>query len=377
MKKAKPKTTPLPIVSPLATQSQANDEAALFARVAEIIENRKTRAAAYANSEVTLMYWEIGKYIGSVLLGDERAEYGKKIVATLGRKLVERYGSSFDYFNINRMVQLATRFPNPEILVPLAQQLSWSHFIALLPLESDEAFMYYANEAATRNFGKRELRRQITRKTYERQEIANAQLTEKSAVPFNLFKDPYILDTLGLKENFLEADLEKAILTELEAFILEFGRGIAFVERQKRMTMDGDDFRLDLLFYHRVLKRLVAVELKLEKFRPEFKGQMEFYLRWLNRHERQPDENEPIGLILCPQASRGQLELLEMDKSGIAVAEFWSVLPSKKDFERKVNEIMREAKERLERRKSLPIASTRRQINYFYESKDDNDDKKQ
>jgi len=238
--------------------------------------------------------------------------------------------------------------------------------------------LYYANDAAQRHLGTKELRRQISRKAYERQEIANTQLTEKSSVPFNMFKDPYILDTLGLKENFLEADLEKAILTELENFILEFGHGFTFVERQKRMTMDGDDFRLDLLFYHRVLKRLVAVELKLEKFRPEFKGQMEFYLKWLNRYEKQPDEKEPIGLILCPRANRGQLELLEMDKAGIAVAEFWTVMPPKKDFERKINEIMNEAKERLERRRtygsqSFSVGEIQKQIEYFYESKDGDD----
>jgi predicted nuclease of restriction endonuclease-like (RecB) superfamily len=221
--------------------------------------------------------------------------------------------------------------------------------------------------------GKRELRHQISRKAYERREIANSNITDPKSVPFNIFKDPYLLDTLGLKDNFLEADLEKAILTELEAFILEFGHGFTFVERQKRMTMDGDDLWLDLLFYHRILKRLVAVELKLEKFRPAFKGQMEFYLKWLNKYERQPDEGEPIGLILCPKASRGQLELLEMSKSGIAVAEFWTVLPPKADFERKINEIMQEAQERLERRKSLPVSKIQRKIDYFIEPKDEDE----
>jgi len=347
------------------------DEGSLFARVAGIIENRKSRAGAYANREVTLMYWEIGRYVGSVLLDCKRAEYGKRIVSTLATQLVERYGSCFDYINVTRMVNFAKRFPEIEIVVPLAQQLSWSHFIALLPLKSNEAFIYYAQDAAARRLGKRELRQQIARKAYERREIANTQLTTESIVPFNVFKDPYLLDTLDLKENFLEADLEKAILTELETFILEFGHGFTFVERQKRMTMDGDDFTLDLLFYHRVLKRLVAVELKLEKFRPSFKGQMEFYLKWLNRYERQPDENEPIGLILCPRASRGQLELLEMDKSGITVAEFWTAMPPKAEFERKINEIMQEAKERLERRKLFPVGKSGKRIEYFYEPKAD------
>jgi len=355
------------------TQQKATlvDEAVIFKRVSAIIEKRKHQAASFANREVTLMYWEIGKYIGSVLLGEERAEYGKRIVSDLAASLKERHGSSFDYTNIRRMMQFSARFPAVKIVAPLAQQLSWSHIVELLPLKSDEAFLYYAHDAITRGLGKRELRQQIARKAYERKEIANTQLSNGSAVPFNVFKDPYLLDTLGLKENFLEADLEKAILAELEAFILEFGHGFTFVERQKRMTMGGDDFVLDLLFYHRILKRLVAVELKLEKFKPAFKGQMEFYLKWLNRYERQQGENEPIGLILCPRANRGQLELLEMDKSGIAVAEFWTVMPPKAEFERKINLILQEAKERLDRRKALPIEKIRKQIDYFYESKEE------
>jgi predicted nuclease of restriction endonuclease-like (RecB) superfamily len=359
----------------VASDVSSIDEARLFECVSEIIENGKFRAGAYANREITLMYWEIGRYVNSIILDSKRAEYGKKIVSALATQLVLKYGKSFDLRNLRRMMQFSELFADFEIVSELATQLSWSHFVELLPLKSDEARLYYANDSANRNYGTKELRRQITRKAYERREIADSRLSNQGAVPFNVFKDPYLLDTLGLKENFLEADLEKAILTELEAFILEFGHGFTFVERQKRMTMDGDDYRLDLLFYHRILKRLVAVELKLEKFKAEFKGQMEFYLKWLNRYERQPDEGEPIGLILCPKANRGQLELLEMDRAGIAVAEFWTVCPPKEEFELKINEIMQEAKERLERRKSLPIGESRKQIEYFYESKDDDWDK--
>ena len=274
----------------------------------------------------------------------------------------------------------------------LSTQLSWSHFIEILPLKTEKEKLYYANDVVTRNLGVRDLRHQISRKAYERQEIANTQLSEKSTVPFNVFKDnqccllrfcekstvpfnvfkdPYLLDTLGLKDNFLEADLEKAILTELEKFILEFGHGFTFVERQKRMTMDGDDFTLDLLFFHRVLRRLVAVELKMGRFKPQYMGQMRFYLKWLDRYERQENENAPIGIILCTTASRGQIELLELDKEGIAVAEYWTALPQKNEFERKIKEILYEARERLERRKLLPNGEVNRQIDYFFESKDD------
>jgi len=222
----------------LSLKNAQINENSLFTHISKIIEKRKNRAGMYANREVTLMYWEIGRYIGLVLLGGERAEYGKKIVATLSQQLVKKYGSGFESRNLRRMIQFAELFPNLSIVSPLATQLSWSHFIEILPLETEKARLYYANDAVTRNLGIRELRNQISRKSYERKEIANAQLKETSKVPFNVFKDPYLLDTLGLKENFLEADLEKAILTELEAFILEFGRGFTFVERQKRMRMN-------------------------------------------------------------------------------------------------------------------------------------------
>jgi len=306
-----------------------------------------------------------------ISIGGERAEYGRKIVTTLSSQLVKKYGQAFNIDNIRRMIRFAEKFNNFKIVAELAPQLSWSHFIELLSLETDEARYYYANEAVKSHFGTKELRRQISRKAYERREIANSQLSKNTIIPFNVFKDPYLLDTLGLKENFLEADLEKAILTELETFILEFGHGFSFVERQKRMTMDGDDFTLDLLFYHRILKRLVAVELKIGKFVPQYKGQMEFYLKWLNKYERQSDENEPIGIILCTKASRNQIEFMELDKSGIAVAEYWTNLPPKEEFERKIKEILTEAQERLERRKSLPKSKIQKQIDYFYDSKDD------
>jgi len=350
------------------------DEMTLFSHVSSIIENRIYRAQVQANQEKNLMFWEIGKYIGSILLGGERAGYGKQIVVTLSQQLQKKYGNSFDYTNVTRMIKFAARFPEIEIVVTLSQQLSWSHFITLLPLKTDEAFMFYGQDAAARHLGVRELRKQISRKAYERREIANSQIAEVSAVPFNMFKDPYLLDILGLKDNYLEADLEKAIIVEIESFILEFGNGFSFVARQKRMTMDGDDFTLDLLFFHRILKRLIAIELKIGKFKPSYMGQMRFYLKWLNRYEVQEGENPPIGIILCTEASRDQIELMELDKEGIAVAEYWTQLPPKHEFERKISQIYEEAKERLERRKLLTDSGIKRNIEYFYEQKQEDDE---
>jgi predicted nuclease of restriction endonuclease-like (RecB) superfamily len=349
------------------------NENLLFTQISKIIENRKFRAITHANQEVTIMFWEVGQQINSVVLDSKRAEYGKQIVSTLSTQLVEKYGKTFEIRNLRRMVQFAEYFPDKKTMLPLAALLTWSHFVELLPVKSDEARLFYAQDVANRQLGIRELRHQISRKAYERREIANTQLSENSKIPFNVFKDPYLLDMFGLKENFYEADLEKAILIELEAFLLEFGHGFTFVERQKRMIIDNEDIVLDLLFYHRILKRLVAVELKLGVFKAAYKGQMELYLKWLDRYERKDGEESPIGIILCATANREKVELLEMDKAGIAVAEYWTHLPPKAKFESKIKEIMIEAKERLERRKSFPKSGSKKQLEYFYETKDDDE----
>ncbi|MDR2671479.1 MAG: DUF1016 N-terminal domain-containing protein, partial [Oscillospiraceae bacterium] len=206
-----------------ATEFSANDgggvidESVLFERAMAIIETRKSRAAAHANSEVTLMFWEVGQLINSVVLGNHRAAYGKRILSALATKLVKRYGKSFSEQNLYRMTQFAERFVDFEILSPLATKLSWSHFCELIRVKTNEARIYYAEDAAARGYGAKDLRQRISRKDYERREIANTHLSEPSAVPFNVFRDPYLLDIFGLKDNYLEADLEQAILTEIES----------------------------------------------------------------------------------------------------------------------------------------------------------------
>jgi len=161
-----------------------------------------------------------------------------------------------------------------------------------------------------------------------------------------VFKDPYLLDFLGLKQAYNEHDLEAAILREMEAFILELGAGFTFVERQKRMIIDGEDFHLDLLFYHRKLRRLIAIELKLGKFKAAYKGQMELYLRWLDKHDRAPQEESPLGIILCSEKGRETVELLELNSAGIHVAEYLTDLPPKELLVAKLDQTVREAREK-------------------------------
>jgi predicted nuclease of restriction endonuclease-like (RecB) superfamily len=306
----------------------------------------------------------------------ERAQYGKRIIATVSQQLQQKYGNEYYERNIRRMMQFAGQFPDIEIVSTAWTQLSWSHIRELLPLKTIEEKQYYAEEVNRGFLGVRDLQHLIARKAFLRRNNANLQLTRQSKVPFNAFKDPVILDTLGLKDNYLEADLEQAILRDIETFILEFGVGFTFVARQKRISIENDDYHIDLLFYNREIRRLVAIELKIGKFKPAYKGQMELYLKWLNQYDRREGEEAPIGVILCTDANRKVAELMELDQSGIAVAEYWTKLPPKEQFESKIQEIMAEAKERIERRKLLGTSNVPKQINYFLEeSSDETDDK--
>lgn len=330
-----------------------NNESLLFQELATIIEQGKKQVAVQVNGTVVQTYWHIGKKVNEHILNNQRAEYAKEIVSTVSTQLKQAYGKSFEERNLRRMMQFSELFTDIEIVVPLARQLTWSHFVELLPIKSSEARIHYAQKIAEERWSIRETRNQIEHKAYERREIANLQIASTIPELKDTFKDPYFLDFLGLKDGYLEKDLESAIIKELENFILELGKGFAFVERQKRIILDGKDFYLDLLFFHRKLKRLVAIELKLRDFKPADKGQMELYLKWLNRYDRQDGENSPIGLILCAGKSSEQIELLEMHKDGIMVAEYWTDLPPKAELENKLHQLMIEARLRIEIRKAL------------------------
>lgn len=330
----------------------------LLADLREIIRRGKSQAVAAVNSALTLTYWHVGQRINTEVLRGERAAYGQQVVASLSENLVAQYGKSFEAKNLRRMMQFAEVFSDLEIVVPLARQLSWSHFLLLIPLPSQEARLFYAQQASQAAWGKRELTRQIERKAFERAHIADHKLALAAAPDAvhdlaGSFKDPYFFDFLGLPQGYLENDLEQALIRELEQFILELGKGFAFVERQKRMVIDGEDFYLDLLFYHRRLKRLVAVELKIDRFKAAHKGQMELYLNWLDKYERQPDEAAPIGLILCAQAGTEQVELMNLQKDNIMVAEYWTELPPKAVLENKLHTALIEIRERLAEQKHI------------------------
>ena len=329
------------------------DTKLLFRDLSLLIDQSKQRAVSAVNNTLTMLFWHIGNKLNTHVLRHKRAEYGKQTVAKLSRQLVDRYGKNFEEKNLRRMMQFAEQFTDIEIVVTLSRQLSWAHFLALIPIKNRKAQLFYAEMSAKERWGVRELREQIENKIFERKSMANIQLHQDYEANDAVFKDPYFLDFLDLKEGYLECDLESAILGELESFVLELGNGFTFVARQKRMIIDNEDFYLDLLFFHRKLKRLVAIELKLGKFHAKYKGQMELYLKWLDRYEKQDGENPPIGLLLCAETSREQIDLLEMYKDGIMVAEYWTELPPKKELGKRLHKALIQAQERLERCKLL------------------------
>ncbi len=265
--------------------------------------------------------------------------------------------------NLRRRVRFAATFPDEQILVSLIRELSWTHFIALIPLKDPLQRDYYAQMAGAERWSVRTLRERIDSMLYERtalsqkpgetiaQELATMRDAQRMS-PALVMRDPYILDFLGLRDTWQEGDLEAAIIREMESFLLELGAGFSFVARQKRIQIDGEDFHLDLLFYNRKLRRLVAVELKVGEFKAAYKGQMELYLRWLDKHEREPEEASPLGIILCTGKKREQIELLELDKSGIHVAEYLTALPPRGVLVERLQQAAERAQLQIEQRKT-------------------------
>ena len=321
----------------------------LVSDVKTLIGESKQALAVAVNSAMSMLYWNIGKRINEEVEGKDRTEmYGKEIVATLWRQLSEEYGAAFSEKNLRRMMQFAKVFPEKEIVHTLCTQLSWSHIKLLIPIEAPLKREFYIEICKLEKWSVRTFQDRINSMLFERTAISkkpeltitndlNQLKNEKQLSADLVFRDPYFLDFLGLKDTYSEKDLESAILVELQKFIIEMGSDFAFMARQKRITIDDDDYYIDLLFYHRRLKSLVAIDLKLGKFEASHKGQMELYLRWLEKHEMVSGENPPIGLILCASKNKEHIELLQLEHSNIKVAEYLTQLPDLKLLEEKLH----------------------------------------
>ena len=330
----------------------------LLPDIRSMIQQTKGDVARSVNAALVSLYWQVGQRIREDILKRKRAEYGKQILHTLSAELQAEFGRGWSERNLAYMVRFAEAFTDQEILHTLCAKLSWSHFRLIIYMEDALQRDFYAEMCRIEGWSVRTLEKKIAGMLYERTALAkkpekvirheiDSLRKEDQLTPDLVFKDPYFLDFLNLKDRYIEKDIEDAILREIEQFILELGVGFTFVDRQKRIQVDNEDFYIDLLFFHRKLRRLVVIDLKLGKFKPEYKGQMELYLRWLEENERQPGEDEPIGLILCAGKSEEQIRLLRLDHGNLRVAAYMTELLPKKLLKEKLQQAVRSARRRL------------------------------
>lgn len=335
------------------------NHSALLADVRQLIDSARTRVALAVNAELTLLYWQVGRRVRSEVLLGERAVYGEAVVKELSARLTADYGKGWSEKQLRHCLRLAETFPDEAILSALRRELSWTHIKALIYIDDALKRDFYIELCRLEHWSSRQLQERMNSMLYERSAISRkpeetirqelAVLSQSQELtPDVLLKDPYVLDFLGLNDRYLEKDLEDAILRDMEQFLLELGAGFSFVARQKRLQIDRDDFYIDLLFYNRKLRRLVAIELKLGEFKAEYKGQMELYLRWLAKYEQEPQEQPPIGIILCAGKKQEQIELLELGKSGIHVAEYLTVLPSREALQARLHQAIEAARKRMQ-----------------------------
>lgn len=344
---------------PLTTTGAVEaDVSHLVSELGALIDAGRRNVASLVDETMSALYWEIGRRIRTTILEGERAAYGAQIVAATGKELESLYGRGFSEKSLRHMIRFHEAFPDPEIVSALRRQLSWTHLKRLIYLDDPLKRAFYAEMCRIERWTTRELAERIDSMLFERTALSKQPEalieSELSTVragrdlpPALVLRDPYLLDFLGLRGAYSERDLEAAILREIERFLLELGTGFAFVERQKRITLDGDDYYIDLLFYHRRMRRLVLVELKLGEFKPADSGQVELYLRWLDRHERQPGEEAPLGIILCAGKKRETVEILDLDARGIHVAEYLTELPPREVLQARLHQAVTTARQRI------------------------------
>ncbi|MDR2968013.1 MAG: PDDEXK nuclease domain-containing protein [Tannerellaceae bacterium] len=331
-------------------------EVNLYSDVCHIIEGSRQRLATTINAEICMMHWQIGKRIKEDVLYSQRAEYGKQVVKNLSIKLTAQFGKGWGYEKLKHCVRSAYLFSEDDIRYAVRTQLTWTHIRSLMSINDCLKRQFYMEMIRLEHWDTRTLNDKIDSMFYERtalsrkpeelikQELEQVQSTN-TLTPDVVFRSSYFLDAIGLADAYSEKDLEDAILVNLQAFIKEIGSDFAFLDRQKRITVDSTDYFIDLLFYHRGLRRLVAIDLKLGKFKPEHEGQMLLYLRYLNKNERKEGEESPIGLILCSEGNTEHIEYLMLEDSNIKVAQYYTQLPDKNLLSEKLHRAIAIARE--------------------------------
>lgn len=326
--------------------------------IISLVHSAKSHVARTYNSTQVYLSWFIGKRIEEELLQNKRAEYGDNLIESIAQTLTEKYGSGYTRSNIFRMVQFYRYFKEEQIVATLSRQLSWSHFILICSMDDKLKREFYAEMCRVQKWSVRGLKKQMSSMLFERTAISksenkviDSQIKELSVsdkmTPELTFKDPYFIEFTSGRSFLSEEDLESSILDNLTEFLQELGSDFCFVSRQKRMSTGKKDRYLDLLFFNRRLSRLIAIELKLGDFDPAYKGQMEWYLNWLDENERLPHEEKPLGIILCAGKDHEDVKYLELDKTGIHVAQYLTQLPPKNILEEKLRSAIALAKEKI------------------------------
>tara|TARA_R110000868_G_scaffold8205_7_gene42709 strand:- start:11938 stop:13023 length:1086 start_codon:yes stop_codon:yes gene_type:complete len=345
----------------VTSKAVADISSALFHDITQLIDDAKNHVASEYNATQALLCWVIGQRIDKVILKMERADYGKTVVTSLAKELTFAYGKGYSRPNLFRMIKFARQYPERDIVSTLSRQLSWSHFVLICGIEDDTKRDFYAQMCRVQRWSVRALQKQISGMLYERTALSKQpedvittqldQLTHQDEMtPELTFKEPYFLDFIGAHTYESEEDLENLILNNITGFLQELGSDFCFVARQKRMSTGKKDRYLDLLFFNRRLQRLIAIDLKLGDFDPAYKGQMEWYLNWLDKHERFDYEHRSLGIILCAGKDHDDIEYLEMDKTGIHVAQYLTELPPKDVLETHLRKAIAVAKENFAKR---------------------------
>ena len=326
-----------------------NENNLLASQVAQIIREARQTAYRAVNFTMVLAYWNIGKLIVEDELHWERADYGKAVLRNLSQRLTKEFGKGFDERELRKMCQFYRCF---EIRDTLRPELSWSHYRRLISVENSEARMWYMNEAADSVWSTRQLDRQISTLYYDRLlasqnkqvVIQEAEEKLKAVAPEDFIKDPYVLEFLNLKDypDLRETDVEKGLISNLQDFLLELGKGFCFVARQKRMRYDDEDFYVDLVFYNSILKCYVLIDLKLGKLTHQDVGQMDSYIRMFDDLMKQPDDNPTIGLILCSEKNEAVARYSVLnDAKQMFASKYKLTLPTEEELQAELTEARR------------------------------------
>ncbi len=334
-----------------------HDVDVIYQSIHQLISDAKHSLQQTVNRTLTMTYWYIGRELTVKLSNNKSGELVNDLVYSVSRLLVAQHGKGFTRANLFHFMRFYAVYPDEKRLYSLSRLISWTHFRSLIYIDDPTERDFYTELCEHENWSTRVLRERISSQLFKRTALSQepevaikaeleALASGKPISPKMVLRDPYVLDFLQLPSSYSESDLEQAILNELTQFLQELGSDFCFVARQKRISIGKKDHYLDLLFFHRRLKRLIAIELKLDDFQPAHKGQMELYVRWLDKYEKCPGEARPIGIILCAGKDQDEIELLGLDDGDIHVAEYLTELPNQALLQERLQRAITSAKER-------------------------------